>query len=150
MQRNYFVPVEGQIYKNRNGSAYRCTGNETYPDAVKEKTAVSLGKHWASMVRLTDGWSIRVHGVHQYEDGTIEWNFSSGGSFQSDALPRCQKDCKSSGTDLCTYFDFLDCLRDSGTVNMFGAVPCLRKEFPELDRNRARRILQAWMDSYSS
>ena len=60
-----------------------------------------------------------------------------------------QKDFESSGTKLRTYFDFLDCLRDSGTVNMFGAASCLRAEFPELSRDYARQILKAWMDSYS-
>lgn len=49
------------------------------------------------------------------------------------------------------YFDYLDHLRDSGTTNMFGAVPYLQKKFPELnfDKARAREVLMAWMDSYS-
>ena len=48
------------------------------------------------------------------------------------------------------YFEYLEQLRESGVVNMFGAVPYLQAEFPELahDKNRAREILQAWMDSY--
>ncbi len=48
------------------------------------------------------------------------------------------------------YFDYLDQLRQSGEVNMFGAVPCLQKRFLELasDRKKAAQVLQAWMDSY--
>jgi len=48
------------------------------------------------------------------------------------------------------YFEYLEQLRESGVVNMFGAVPYLQAEFPELehDRKRACEILQAWMDSY--
>lgn len=48
------------------------------------------------------------------------------------------------------YFDYLDQLRQSGETNMFGAVPYLQREFPELawDQKRASQILQAWMDSY--
>lgn len=48
------------------------------------------------------------------------------------------------------YFEYLEQLRESGEVNMFGAVPYLQREFPELehDRNRAVTILQAWMGSY--
>ncbi len=48
------------------------------------------------------------------------------------------------------YFEYLEQLRESGVVNMFGAVPYLQAEFPELehDRKRAVEILQAWMDSY--
>lgn len=48
------------------------------------------------------------------------------------------------------YFDYLEELRESGVVNMFGAVPYLQSRFPELssDRRRAGEILRAWMDSY--
>ena len=48
------------------------------------------------------------------------------------------------------YFDYLDRLRDSGVTNMFGAVPYLQQEFPELSFNRAQAlyILREWMKSY--
>ena len=48
------------------------------------------------------------------------------------------------------YFDFLEELRESGATNMFGAVPYLQEEFPELryDRKRANEILTAWMHSF--
>lgn len=41
-------------------------------------------------------------------------------------------------------------LRDSGEVNMFGTAIYLQREFPELgiDSAAARRVLQAWMDSF--
>ena len=47
------------------------------------------------------------------------------------------------------YFDYLEKLRDSGEVNMFGAVPYLQRQFPELgfDINRARGVLLAWMEA---
>lgn len=46
------------------------------------------------------------------------------------------------------YFKYLDRLRESGETNMFGAVPYLQAEFPELehDRHRAAEILRAWMN----
>lgn len=45
------------------------------------------------------------------------------------------------------YFVYLDDLRESREINMFGAVPYLQQAFPELadDRDRAKRILMAWM-----
>ena len=48
------------------------------------------------------------------------------------------------------YFDYLDQLRQSGETNMFGAVPYLQKEFPELcfEWNKASQILLAWMNSH--
>ena len=47
------------------------------------------------------------------------------------------------------YFKYLDRLRQSGKTNMFGAVPYLQKEFPELcfQQNKAAQVLKAWMDS---
>lgn len=47
------------------------------------------------------------------------------------------------------YFKYLDRLRQSGKTNMFGAVPYLQEEFPELcfQRNKAAQVLKAWMDS---
>lgn len=48
------------------------------------------------------------------------------------------------------YFDYLDCLRESGVTNMFGAVPFLQQEFPELsfDHAQAVYILREWMESH--
>ena len=45
------------------------------------------------------------------------------------------------------YFDYLETLRSSGVTNMFGAAPYLQREFG-LDRNNARAVLMAWMESY--
>lgn len=47
------------------------------------------------------------------------------------------------------YFEFLDNLRDSGVTNMFGALPYLQRDFPELalDEIRAREVLTTWMAS---
>ena len=46
------------------------------------------------------------------------------------------------------YFEYLDQLRQSGEVNMFGAVPYLQNRFLELasDRKKAVQVLKAWMD----
>ncbi len=54
------------------------------------------------------------------------------------------------GTFMKKYFDYLDDLRKSGRVNIYGAVPFLLEKFPELfgDAKRAAAILKAWMDSY--
>lgn len=48
------------------------------------------------------------------------------------------------------YFTYLEQLRDSGETNMYGALPYLQREFPELrfDNKRAREILLAWFASY--
>jgi hypothetical protein len=47
------------------------------------------------------------------------------------------------------YFAFLDALRESGVTNMFGAGEYLEEAF-DMDRKEARKVLQAWMDQFSS
>lgn len=58
------TPEAGAVYTNRNGSEYRCE---------------ELTENGAIMVRLKDGWTLRAYGLCQYEDGSIEWDYSAGG-----------------------------------------------------------------------
>lgn len=152
MQKKYILPVVGQLYQNRNGREYCCLSNATYPNEDAARKALALGEHQASMVRMSDGWCIVVHGIQQYEDGTVEWNYSTGGAFRKEELDRCRNMLRGKDPAWKKYFDYLDCLRMMGTINMFGAVPYLQEEFPELsfDKARAREVLTAWMDSYST
>ena len=46
------------------------------------------------------------------------------------------------------YYGYLDALRDSGVVNMFGAGAYLQDQFG-LSRSEARTIVIAWMNQYS-
>jgi len=41
------------------------------------------------------------------------------------------------------YFEFLDELRDSGQINMFGAPRVLQDQF-DLDKKEAQEIFSAW------
>ena len=43
--------------------------------------------------------------------------------------------------------DFLNELRESGLINMFGAAKELRAEY-DLDKHTARDILKQWMDQF--
>lgn len=45
------------------------------------------------------------------------------------------------------YFKFLNGLRESGVVNMFGAVSYLMAQFPILDKDEAQNILLDWMNT---
>jgi len=44
---------------------------------------------------------------------------------------------------------FLDELRDSGKVNMYGAERYIRKEYPHLSERQATALLVYWMETYS-
>tara|TARA_R110002020_G_scaffold94655_2_gene227529 strand:- start:1298 stop:1528 length:231 start_codon:yes stop_codon:yes gene_type:complete len=47
------------------------------------------------------------------------------------------------------HLTFLDDLRESGVVNMFGAIPYLTAHDEDLGRGDAIKILQHWMDTFS-
>lgn len=47
------------------------------------------------------------------------------------------------------HLTYLDELRASGIVNMFGAVPFLKNRFPDLDTTEATAVLVHWMHTFS-
>lgn len=57
--------LPGCTYANHNGSDYLC---KSIPD---DNSAV--------MERVKDGWTLVAHGIQKYGDGTIEWDYSTGG-----------------------------------------------------------------------
>jgi hypothetical protein len=44
-------------------------------------------------------------------------------------------------------YRFLDGLRESGKINMFGAVPYLQEKFPTMTRTMAKDVLLRWMET---
>lgn len=48
------------------------------------------------------------------------------------------------------HLNYLDALRESGVTNMFGAVPYIENNFPDLDKKTAKEILKYWMQSFGS
>lgn len=44
-------------------------------------------------------------------------------------------------------FDFLDNLRESGQINMFGAAPVIQDVF-DLSRRESQSVLQEWMNNF--
>lgn len=46
-------------------------------------------------------------------------------------------------------FEFLDNLRESGAINMFGAGPYVQDTFG-LDRREARDLVLEWMETFST
>ena len=79
---------------------------------------------------------------HSYEEALgiiseyVETELSGSSAYSKN---ECQK-----------YFDYLERLRQSGETNMYGAVPYLQEEFPELrySPERARKILLAWFGTF--
>lgn len=68
--RTKFRPVKGCTYENAGGGIFRCTNlfNFFFNDAV--------------MQNIKSGWTFVAHGVGVYEDGRIDWDYSTGGRFE--------------------------------------------------------------------
>lgn len=67
---------QGKTYKNRGGGTFRClqVGGFLRPgDARMQNTA--------------SGWTMDAHCVTMYEDGSIEWDYSTGGRFEEMEVP---------------------------------------------------------------
>ena len=65
-----FAPRMGEEYENAGGGRYLCTRS------WDEDT-------WtARFLNTASGWELVAHGIVRYEDGTIEWDYSTGGHFE--------------------------------------------------------------------
>lgn len=82
MQGKRITPEQGKIYQNKGGGEFLCIRGFD-GDAIMQNTA--------------SAWNFKAHGVTQYEDGTVEWDYSTEGHFER-LLKRCR---------LCeAHFDF--------------------------------------------
>ena len=82
MQGKRITPEQGKVYQNKGGGEFLCIQSFD-GDAIMQNTA--------------SRWTFKAHGVTQYEDGTVEWDYSTRGHFER-WLKRCR---------LCeTHFDF--------------------------------------------
>lgn len=66
-KRQRITPEQGKVYANKGGGEFLCLRNYHGGDAC--------------MRNVKSGWTFMAHGVQQYEDGTIEWDYSTGGQF---------------------------------------------------------------------
>ena len=58
----------GHIYENEGGGLYQCTDYGYSNDSF-------------DFVNLKSGWKLTAHGVGVYEDGKIDWDYSTGIGF---------------------------------------------------------------------
>ncbi len=81
MNAHYITPVVGQVYANRNGGEFQCIGDTSYFDSLGNLKMIVPQEHCGLFERVSDGWRLFAHGVLQYEDGTVEWNYSTNGHY---------------------------------------------------------------------
>lgn len=66
--RRRFQPEVGEIYENEGGGRFEC---------------ISAGPFTAIMRNEASDWTVVAHGLGIYQDGRIDWDYSTGGFFAS-------------------------------------------------------------------
>lgn len=69
MNRESFEPYPGRIYTNHGGGRFLCIagGDDPFSSVMKN---------------IASGWTLEAHNIGIYEDGTIDWDYSTGGFFK--------------------------------------------------------------------
>ena len=62
-----FAPTYGEVYENAGGGRFLCEGQ--------------LDSRSAWFTNVASGWHFLARGIVRYEDGTVEWDYSTGGRF---------------------------------------------------------------------
>jgi len=95
--RTKFTPEVGQIYRNQGGGTFRCL-----------EVAGSLGEYKAFMQNVKSLWTFLASGCGMYEDGTIDWDYSTGGHFDfEDTKVRCSA-CSDKRREAVDHMDLFD------------------------------------------
>lgn len=65
----HFKLTKGCIYRNRGGGTYLCLS--------------TTGTHDPILTNVASGWTFTAHTITMYQDGTIEWDYSTGGTWRN-------------------------------------------------------------------
>lgn len=71
--RTKFTPEAGEIYKNQGGGTFRCL------------EVIDPLEHKAIMQNIASLWTFQANGCGMYGDGTIDWDYSTGGHFADES-----------------------------------------------------------------
>lgn len=66
--RTKFRPIKGCVYENAGGGTFKCLGNDWLNNA-------------STFVNVRSGWTFIAHGIGQYIDNKIDWDYSTDGYF---------------------------------------------------------------------
>ncbi len=76
------TPEVGKIYEHNSGGTYICLSLE---NEISVTTSGNTGKS-AVLQNTETGWTLLAHGVNKYDNGKIDWDFSTQGRFEE--LPK--------------------------------------------------------------
>ena len=68
METRHVKLIPGITYTNKGGGRYRCLDTYSYIDA-------------AQVENIESGWRCLAHNITMYDDGSIEWDYSTNGYF---------------------------------------------------------------------
>ena len=71
----YSILTKGIVYRQRDGTEYLCTESI----ARYHQCMGALLTCRAVLERISDGYTITAHGTQMEADGTIHWDYSTGG-----------------------------------------------------------------------
>lgn len=63
------------------GSLYKLKDHDGYVLEVLRIIPDGYSPYTARVRSIVTGWTMTIHGVNQYEDGSIDWDFSTDGIF---------------------------------------------------------------------
>jgi len=70
--RRPFEPERGTIYMNHGGGTFRCL-------TAPRRCFIGIA---AMMQNTKSGWTFEARGIHTYDDGSIDWDYSTGGHYE--------------------------------------------------------------------
>ena len=74
MKSERIMPKVGSLYKLRDHEGYVLEVLRTLPED-------GYSPFSARVRSIITGWTMTIHGINQYEDGSIDWDFSTDGIF---------------------------------------------------------------------
>lgn len=69
--RERFTPVPGRIYTNKGGGEFRCLN-----------VGKGTRRYTATMQNVVSGWTFTAHDIGRYPDDTIDWDYTTHGTFK--------------------------------------------------------------------
>lgn len=74
--------MESMPTRLKNGSLYKLRDREGYVlECIRNLPADGYSDYNALVRSTLTGWTMHIHGINMYEDGSIDWDFSTHGIF---------------------------------------------------------------------
>lgn len=74
--RTEFMPVPGKVYENIGGGTYRCLNYATYTSRMGHTEILPVMQNVCDAGNGTY-WTLYAHNVRMYDNGKIDWAFST-------------------------------------------------------------------------